>query len=187
MSQRKGKLRRSHPESHLTDGLIQSMDILNQVKSSFTRAGTQAAKETTAELGSGPAEKPIALLLSFRPSTVSFGMGSPLTTHALDTSTGRPAAGLRLELYRQKDDGSEECLKSATCNDNGRVSDLIDPVVWKTAVYRIRFFTEEYFATTKTECFYPHCDITFFVRDTDSHHHVPLLLSPFGFSTYRGS
>lgn len=128
-----------------------------------------------------------AVVPSFHLSTAAFGMGSPLTTHALDTSTGRPAAGLRLELYRQKGDGTEECLKSTTCDDNGRVADLIDPVVWEPAVYRIRFFTEEYFAATKTDCFYPHCDVTFYVRETDSHYHVPLLLSPFGFSTYRGS
>lgn len=78
-------------------------------------------------------------------------------------------------------------MKDATCNDNGRVSNLIDPASWRPGVYRIRFFTEQYFVAAKTECFYPYCDVTFFVKETDSHYHVPLLLSPFGFSTYRGS
>lgn len=125
---------------------------------------------------------------SVHPTTqLSTGMTSPLTTHALDTSTGRPAAGLALELYRREDDDTESLLHKCCCDSNGRVSSLISQSAWIAGVYRIRFMTEQYFALTNTECFYPYCDVTFTVRNKDSHYHVPLLISPFGFTTYRGS
>ncbi|CDF36094.1 unnamed protein product [Chondrus crispus] len=114
-------------------------------------------------------------------------MGSPLTTHVLDTSVGRPAAGLRLAVFRHNEDGTEQCLKEGICDQNGRVTDLLTSEDWRAGVYRIRFFVQEYFDSTKAECFYPHCDVTFTVKETASHYHVPLLLSPYGYSTYRGS
>lgn len=116
---------------------------------------------------------------------------SPLTTHALDTSTGLPAAGLALNLYFQAEPDSphpDTLLASAACNHNGRVPDLLpDPARWRRGTYRIRFFTQQYFAQHRKQCFYPHCDVTFVVSDLSSHYHVPLIISPFAYSTYRGS
>lgn len=114
-------------------------------------------------------------------------MPSPLTTHALNTSTGCPARGLEVELYFV--DGEKEIfLTKGECNDNGRITDFPFPEgSWKKGVFKICFMTEAYFAQTNTECFYPKCDVTFRVTDPSQHYHVPLLISPFGFSTYRGS
>lgn len=117
----------------------------------------------------------------------NFHMGSPLTTHVLDTSVGRPAAGLRVRVFYEKDDGTEESLNQNRCDENGRVTDLLSQDVWKLGIYRIRFFVQEYFSSKGIDCFYPYCDVTFTVRETESHYHVPLLLSPYGYSTYRGS
>lgn len=113
---------------------------------------------------------------------------SPITTHVLDTSTGAPAVGLEVALF-QKTIGNEEVMISAkTCNHDGRVGDLItDSHVWAPGVYRLRFATGKYFSAKGKKTFYPHSDVTFEVDDTSSHYHVPLLLSPFGYSTYRGS
>lgn len=114
-------------------------------------------------------------------------MSSPLTTHALNTSTGTPASGLQLNLYRIMADGTEVEIAKASCDDNGRVTNLLKEDDWHASDYRIRFFTRDYFATYGQNCFYPHCDITFTVSDISVHYHVPLLVSPFGYTTYRGS
>lgn len=114
-------------------------------------------------------------------------MTSPLTTHVLDTSKGLPAAGLSLQLFRHHDGDPDELLNTAVTDENGRVKNLIESSAWKLGVYRIRFHTQSYFAASQTDCFYPFCDVTFIVKELGSHHHVPLLLNPFGYSTYRGS
>lgn len=110
-----------------------------------------------------------------------------LTTHVLDTSSGEPAGGIRLELHYIN--GKKfELIGGMSCEGNGRTKDPVISAVDMTAgIYRLRFFTKEYFAKHGKQCFYPYCDITFEITDTDQHYHVPLLLSPFGFSSYRGS
>jgi len=103
-----------------------------------------------------------------------------LSTHVLDTASGRPAAGLRVTL--QSADGS--VLAEGRTDADGRVGDLAADVVPGDHV--LRFDTGAWFAAQGTTAFYPEVAVTFTVRD-DAHHHVPLLLSPFGYSTYRGS
>ena len=112
-------------------------------------------------------------------------MKSPITTHVLDTSVGRPANNVPARLERVT--GTESLLlgTSAT-NADGRIVDLLD-VPLETGRYRITFDTAAYFAERGVPCFYPEVSILFEVTDASSHHHVPLLLSPFGYSTYRGS
>jgi 5-hydroxyisourate hydrolase len=116
---------------------------------------------------------------------------SAITTHVLDTARGRPAAGVpvRLELLlKQYAGGSEEWVERGrgTTDADGRIKDLVaGPVV--AGVYRLTFDTAAYFRSQKVEAFYPYVEIVFEVRDPSQHHHVPLLLSPFGYSTYRGS
>lgn len=105
---------------------------------------------------------------------------SPLTTHVLDTSTGRPAAGVPVVLERQAGAGWDRLCERSTDAD-GRVKDLLDGKL-AFGVYRLVFKTSAYFE----KAFYPEVVVVFEVSD-ERHHHVPLLISPFGYSTYRGS
>ena len=103
-----------------------------------------------------------------------------LSTHVLDVSTGRPAAGLRVTL--EAADGS--VLAEAFTDDDGRVAALAGDLA--TEDHLVRFDTGAWFAGQGIEAFYPEVVVAFTV-DKDEHYHVPLLLSPFGYSTYRGS
>ncbi len=108
-----------------------------------------------------------------------------LSTHVLDTSLGLPARGVGVRL----DDGSggdTEPLGVETTDEDGRVAS-IGPVRLKAGDYRLTFDTAAYFAATGRAGFYPEVAITFTVADPEEHYHVPLLLNPFGYSTYRGS
>lgn len=113
---------------------------------------------------------------------------SPLTTHALDTSCGKPAVGLELSLYKIQSDDTSTLMATRTCDGDGRVKNLVDEQnEWQPGVYRIRFQSEKYFQSQGKDCFYPYCDVTFTILSPTNHYHVPLLLSPFGYTTYRGS
>lgn len=103
-----------------------------------------------------------------------------ISTHVLDTATGRPAAGLAVTL--ETPDGT--VLTRATTDADGRVGDLAHGV--GEGVHRLRFDTGDWFGGQGVEAFYPEVVVTFAVRGAE-HFHVPLLLSPYGYSTYRGS
>ena len=113
-------------------------------------------------------------------------MTSPITTHVLDIARGRPASGVPIVLEIRKNDAWLELGRGET-DDDGRLRTLLAPSALETAAYRIRFDTGAYFKAHGTEGFYPEVSIVFVVRDDTSHYHVPLLLSPYGYSTYRGS
>jgi 5-hydroxyisourate hydrolase len=109
-----------------------------------------------------------------------------ITTHVLDTSRGRPAAGLSVSLAMHAGQGWTD-VGAASADGDGRVSNLLpDGVTQAAGVYRLRFETADYFGRHGTATFYPHVDVVFTIEDA-GHYHVPLLLSPFGYSTYRGS
>lgn len=111
---------------------------------------------------------------------------SRITTHILDTSKGRPAAGVPVRLFCQDANGWTE-LASGVTNNDGRVSDwLAAKHLPGAGIYKIYFDTQAYFSNDSTNCFYPFVEIVFNVT-AGEHYHVPLLLSPFGYSTYRGS
>ena len=110
---------------------------------------------------------------------------STLSTHVLDAASGQPAAGVRVALDRRDGDGWRP-LGSGVTDGDGRVRDLA-PDGLEAGVHRLVFATGEYFAATGQTGFYPEVPVVFEVADTDRHYHVPLLLSPFAFSTYRGS
>ncbi|MBW3671132.1 MAG: hydroxyisourate hydrolase [Acidobacteria bacterium] len=112
-------------------------------------------------------------------------MRSPITTHVLDTALGRPAAGITIRLSRI--DGSDIELASGTTNDDGRIADLLAPGSLEASTYRVTFETGPYFEAAGRPVFYPEVSVVFTIRETTQHYHVPLLLSPFGYSTYRGS
>lgn len=106
---------------------------------------------------------------------------SHVTTHVLDSSVGRPAAGVAVELQ----DARGSVIDTGVTDADGRVSAL-GPDLLAPAAYRLVFDTGAYFAATGTPTFYPRVALDFTVAD-GAHYHVPLLLSPFAYSTYRGS
>lgn len=112
---------------------------------------------------------------------------SSITTHVLDTSLGRPAEGLSVRLDVLTDDGSFLTLSERTTNGDGRILDFIRRGALEARTYRLTFETGLYFGGSGQPTFYPWVEIVFRVASADQHHHVPLLLSPFGYSTYRGS
>lgn len=113
---------------------------------------------------------------------------SPITTHVLDTSRGRPAAGVPVSLARANADGSWQSLADATTDADGRISNLLAPGSLQPGIHRLRFDTATYFASIDADAyFYPWAEIVFRIDDTTAHYHVPLLLNPFGYATYRGS
>ena len=112
---------------------------------------------------------------------------SAITTHVLDTSRGRPAAGVPVTLEYLAVEGGEVVGRGRTDAD-GRLRDLVPPGrALAAGSYRLTFDTAAYFGERGAETFYPSVHIVFFVRDAAEHYHVPLLLSPYGYSTYRGS
>ena len=107
---------------------------------------------------------------------------SYVTAHVLDSVVGLPASGVAVTLAQA--DGTE--IARARTNDDGRVPDL-GPDSLTSGEYRITFGTGDYFAARGQATFYPHVTIDFVVDAEQAHYHVPLLLSPFSYSTYRGS
>ena len=110
---------------------------------------------------------------------------SAITTHVLDTGLGRPAAGVPVRLLRVANDRSE-VLASGRTDDDGRVSAL-GPDAVEPGTYRLEFDTATYFSATGQTGFFPEVALIFALTDPTQHYHVPLLLSPFAYSTYRGS
>ena len=108
-----------------------------------------------------------------------------LSTHILDLSLGRPAAGVELALTGRSDGDGWTPLDTARTDENGRVESL-GPVT-EPGTYRIRFQLAGYFARRQQSCFHPFADVVFNIDDPGQHYHVPLLVSPYGYSTYRGS
>jgi 5-hydroxyisourate hydrolase len=109
-----------------------------------------------------------------------------LTTHVLDTANGKPAAGVKLELYRLEND-LRTLIKSTITNTDGRTDEpLIARGSLQTGRYEIVFFVGEYFGLGG-ERFLETVPICFGIADTNAHYHVPLLVSPWSYSTYRGS
>jgi 5-hydroxyisourate hydrolase len=110
---------------------------------------------------------------------------SRVTTHVLDAVFGRPAAGIDAVLHRDGPDGWTEIATGRT-DDDGRIASF-GPTDLEPGVYRVSFAVAPYFASVGQQAFYPEVVIAFNLTDPDAHYHVPLLLSPYAFSTYRGS
>jgi 5-hydroxyisourate hydrolase len=112
---------------------------------------------------------------------------SGLSSHVLDTALGAPARGLALQLEVLGDDGVFAPIVAATTDADGRVRDLLAGAPLAARTYRLTFETGAYFAGSGRPVFYPQVVVAFTVAAPGEHHHIPLLLSPFGYSTYRGS
>ena len=113
---------------------------------------------------------------------------SPITTHVLDTTQGCPGANIRVRLEQQKTDGSWLDVCSGTTDRDGRILDLLaEEDMLGAGIYQMIFVTAPYFEKQGISFFYPEIEIRFFLSQPEQHYHIPLLLSPFGYSTYRGS
>jgi len=115
-------------------------------------------------------------------------MSSPITTHVLDTMRGTPAVGVKvvLETYTAAKEWKE--LGRGETNTDGRITDLLhEKTALSPGTYRLTFLTAGYFRSVGVEGFYPSVPVVFELREPVRAYHLPLLLSPFGYSTYRGS
>jgi 5-hydroxyisourate hydrolase len=114
-------------------------------------------------------------------------MKNNITTHVLDTSRGTPAVNLKvvLEVYTPAKEWKE--LGRGATNTEGRIPDLAAGTAeFAPGVYRLTFLTGNYFQSMGAEAFYPYVPVVFELRERNAHYHIPLLLNPFGYSTYRG-
>ena len=110
-----------------------------------------------------------------------------ISTHVLDITRGKPAAGVPVTLEKKDGGGAYSTINGGHTDADGRVKELVPEGKLTTGTYRITFDTGAYFAGIDVEGFYPEASIVFVIRDEAAHYHVPLLLSAFGYSTYRGS
>ncbi|MCU4676031.1 hydroxyisourate hydrolase [Catenovulum sp. 2E275] len=111
---------------------------------------------------------------------------SPITTHVLDTALGKPAAGINIELYQQTQTGWQ-LLASGETDADGRITNWLNPQTkLEFATYKLIFKLEAYWQQQQQTVFYPSAEICFNLSE-QAHYHIPLLLSPYGYSTYRGS
>jgi 5-hydroxyisourate hydrolase len=114
-------------------------------------------------------------------------MPGKLSTHVLDLSTGRPAAGMRIELWSL--DGKPTMLKAVTTNLDGRAdAPLLEGAMLAAGTYELLFFVKDYFVTHhKDSPFLDRVPVRFAIADPKAGYHVPLLVTPWAYSTYRGS
>lgn len=106
-----------------------------------------------------------------------------ISTHVLDTSLGLPASGVLVSLEKKSGEAWISIASEKT-NSDGRI--VFDNAT-EFGTYRLQFRTAAYFEQNKAECFFPEVSVIFKINDTSRKYHVPILLSPFGYSTYRGS
>jgi len=111
---------------------------------------------------------------------------SAITSHVLDTALGKPAAAVSVSLALLEDGAFVELGRGDTDRD-GRIKALLGSNALTVGLYRLRFETGAHYRAIGQDSFYERVEIQFHVTDASQHYHVPLLLSPFGYSTYRGS
>lgn len=111
---------------------------------------------------------------------------SPITTHILDLESGLPAAGVHVQLDREEN-GAWTQIASGLTDGDGRIKDLLKPGSLSPGYFRLTFDVAAYFDGRKKPTFYQRVPVEFKIEAIDRHFHVPLLISPFGYSTYRGS
>ncbi|GAA4311459.1 hydroxyisourate hydrolase [Nibribacter koreensis] len=110
-----------------------------------------------------------------------------LSSHILDISTGKPAVGVTVKLEKLHDKTKAwSQVDVKTTDENGRIKDFLDYKKTEKGIYRLTFLVDDYFKTQKVDSFYPFIEVVFQIKDQD-HYHVPITLSPYGYSTYRGN
>ncbi|XP_037805470.1 5-hydroxyisourate hydrolase isoform X2 [Lucilia sericata] len=109
-----------------------------------------------------------------------------LSTHVLDTSLGKAAVDVPLSVYRLLENQQWQELKQAATDKDGRASQLLETNDFKSGIYKLQFNVQKYYDNLGVACFYPFIEIV--VKCVaGQHYHIPLLLSPFGYTTYRGT
>lgn len=110
-----------------------------------------------------------------------------LSSHILDVSKGMPAAGVQIKLEKYNGQSKTWTFVDEKITDtNGRISDFLPSEKSNNGIYRLTYYTSEYFKKNNTESFYPFIEVVFQIKD-GNHYHVPITLSAYGYSTYRGN
>lgn len=128
------------------------------------------------------------LTILFSATSVAQEKNYQLSSHILDINLGKPAPGVLISLSRMNDDQSWSLIEERTTDSNGRVKDFLEtaPGTARTGIYKLTYHVSPYFQAQKQSTFYPFIEVVFEIKD-NNHYHVPITLSPFGYSTYRGS
>ena len=131
----------------------------------------------------------ISLILLFA-STIAFAQQTKyqLSSHILDISKGMPAADVKITLQKQIQGNQWQMLAEKQTDKNGRVADFLPQTdgIDHIGVYKLKFYVEPYFQSQQMDTFYPYIEVVFEIKD-DKHYHVPITLSAYGYSTYRGN
>ncbi len=128
-----------------------------------------------------------ALLAVCSKLSYSQGQSYLLSSHILDTSLGKPAPGVPVKLeHLDTKTGAWKFTDQKKTDSNGRIPDFLEAGKTEKGIYRLTFLTTEYFRSRNIESFYPFIEVVFTIGE-DSHYHVPITLSPYGYSTYRGN
>lgn len=110
-----------------------------------------------------------------------------LSSHILDIHVGKPASGVKITLSRQEASGHWVEIEERMTDENGRVKDFLESKpTGNEGVYKLTYHVAPYFESQGQDSFYPFIEVVFQIKD-DAHYHVPITLSPYGYSTYRGS
>jgi len=120
-------------------------------------------------------------------SSLALAAGNPLSVHVLNLENGLPSPGVNVTLEKHVGQNWQPLAQGVT-NEQGRIGELFpDKQAMEAGQYRVVFKTGEYFKKAGRDTFFPEIPVIFEVKNADQHYHIPLLLSPYGFSTYRGS
>lgn len=111
-----------------------------------------------------------------------------LSSHILDITAGQPAPGVKIALSKQMSDQTWKIIEERTTDENGRIKDFLEKKENRpnTGIYKLTYYVGPYFETQSQDSFYPFVEVVFEIKD-GSHYHVPITLSPYGYSTYRGN
>lgn len=130
----------------------------------------------------------IVLMLAF--ASVSFAQEAKyqLSSHILDVTQGEPAPNVKISLSKQKENGKWKTIDEKYTDSNGRIKDFLKEEKGENnkGIYKLTYYVEPYFTKLNQSSFYPFIEVVFEIKD-DKHYHVPITLSPFGYSTYRGN
>lgn len=134
--------------------------------------------------------KNFLIVLMLAVATVSFAQEAKyqLSSHILDVTQGKPATDVKISLAKQDANGNWISIDEKYTDENGRISDFLKVENGKQqyGIYKLTYFVEPYFKKLNQSSFYPFIEVVFEIKD-DNHYHVPITLSPFGYSTYRGN
>jgi 5-hydroxyisourate hydrolase len=113
---------------------------------------------------------------------------SAISTHVIDIMRGRPAKGITVSLHKFSSSNQWEPLAVGTTDTDGRIRNMLDlRHILTTGTYRLSYEAADYFRALGTACFFPEVAVTFLIENPTEHYHIPLLLSPYAYSTYRGT